>query len=128
MIFFDFLYYSIFLFYSNYNEKGAASTSAGIVGGLQALNILTGIMLYQLLFGERTYIDKLFVVGLFIVFQVLTYYRYIYKDIRSIEVMDKKWSAKSMAFRKQMGKLLFVYVAISIIGCFGLAIYLGGRN
>ena len=128
MIFFDFLYYSIYRFYSNYNEKGAASSSAGIVGGFQALNVLTGIMLYQLFFRKEIHIDKLLVVVLFIVFQVWTYYRYIYKDNRSTEVMEKNWSSKSVAFRRQMSTVLFLYSAISIIGCFGLAVYLGSRN
>ncbi|RYE52634.1 MAG: hypothetical protein EOP48_16070 [Sphingobacteriales bacterium] len=128
MIFFDFLYYFIFRFYSDYNEKGAASSSAGIVGGFQALNILTGLMLYQLFFRKEVHINKLLVVFLFIVFQIWTYYRYVYKDDRSTEVMEKNWASKSAAFRKQMNTVLFLYAAISIIGCFGLAVYIGGRN
>ena len=128
MKFFDFLYYTIYQFYSDYNEKGAASSSAGIVGGFQALNVLTGIMLYQLIFKKEGHIDKLLVVVLFLVFQVWTYYRYIYKDNRSTDVMEKNWSCKSAIFRKQMTTVLFFYAAISIVGCFGLSIYLGSRN
>jgi hypothetical protein len=128
MIFFDFLYYSIYRFYLDYNEKGAASISAGIVGGFLALNVLTGIMLNQLFFRKQGHIDKLLVVVLFIVFQILTYYRYIYKDNRSTEVMEKNWASKSVALRRQMSTFLFLYAAISIVGCFGLAIFLGSRN
>ena len=128
MIFFDFLYYSIYRFYSDYNEKGASSTSAGIVGGIQTMNILTGIFIFQLLFRKEAHMDGLLVVGLFVVFQVSTFYRYIIKDNRSPEVMEKKWSNKSVAFQRQMIAVLFLYVAISVIGCFGLAIYIGSRN
>ena len=127
-MFFDFLYYSIYRFYSDYNEKGAASSSAGIVGGFQALNVLTVIMLYQLFFRKEIHIDKLLVVVLFFIFQVWTYCRYIYKDNRSTEVMEKKWSSKPASFRRQMSTALFLYAAISIIGCFGLAIYMGSRK
>lgn len=125
MVFFDFLYYSIYQFYSDYNEKGAASTSAGIIGGLQTLNVLTGIMLFQLLFQPQRQINKLWAVLLFIVFQVYTYYRYIYRDNHSVQVMEKKWLSKTAQSRKQTNVFLFIYGLLSIVGCFGLAIYLG---
>lgn len=128
MIFFDYLYYSIFRFYSDYNEKGAASSAAGIVGGFQVLNILTGMMLYNLYFNKKGQMDKLLVVVLFIVFQILTYYRYIYKDNRSIEVMKKNWLGKPKTCQSRMHIILILYAAISIIGCFGLAIYVGSKN
>jgi uncharacterized membrane protein len=128
MILFDFLYYSLYRFYSDFNEKGASSTAAGIVGGIQAVNILIGIFLYKLLFRKEAHIDGLLGIGLFVVFQIFTYYRYIYKDFRSIEVMEEKWSSKSTTFRRQMSTILFFYVAISVVGCFGLAIYIGSRN
>lgn len=128
MIFFDFLYYLVFRFYHSYNEKGAESTAAGIVGGFQTLNVLTGIMLYQLSLPKKVDIDKLFVVVLFLVFQVLTYYRYIYKDNHSITVMGKRWLDKTEVTRKQLSTFLFLYGAISFIGFLGVATYAGSRK
>ena len=125
MIFFDYLYYSIFRFYSDYNEKGAASSAAGIVGGFQVLNLLTGLMLCNLYFKNEKHINTLLVVVFFIVFQVLTYYRYIYKDNRSIEILEKNWSGKSEAYQSMMRTVLYLYATISIISCFGLAISKG---
>lgn len=46
MIFFDFLFYNIYRFYSRHKEKGAESSSAGIIGGLQTVNLL---ILYELI-------------------------------------------------------------------------------
>ena len=41
--FFDYLFYLIYKFYSP-KEKGAATTSAMIIGGMQAINVLSIIM------------------------------------------------------------------------------------
>ena len=128
MIFFDFLYYSIYRFYSAYKEKGAASTSAGIVGGLQAMNILTAIMVFQCFVRQKVHLDKLLVVAFFIFFQITTYIRYIHKDTHSVDVMERKWSGKTEITRKQISVALFLYGALSIIAFFGLAIYLGSGN
>jgi hypothetical protein len=128
MILFDYLYYLIFRFYSDFHKKAAASSSAGIIGGFQALNVLTGIMLFQLMFRQNANINKLGVLVMAIAFQVFTYYRYIYKECPSIDVLEKKWLSKTDASRKKISTVLFLYGSVSIIGCFGLAIYLGGRH
>ena len=128
MIFFDFLYYCIYCFYADHTEKGAASTSAGIVGGFQTLNVLTIIMLFKSINSEKRYIEPLALFMLFITFQVFTYYRYIYKKDHSIKVIEEKWLSKSEASIKQINAALFLYGTASIIGCFGLAIYLGSRG
>jgi hypothetical protein len=128
MIFFDFLYYSIYRFYSDYSEKGAASTSAGIVGGFQAMNILTAIMVFQWIVQQKLYLNPLVVIVLFIIFQITTYIRYIYKDNYSVDVMENKWSSRAEAIRKRISVALFLYGTISIITFFSLAVYLGGKN
>lgn len=128
MILYDYLYYLIFRFYSDFHEKGAASSSAGIIGGFQALNLLTGLMLSQLMFRQNADINKLVVLIMAISFQVSTYYRYIYKERPSIDILEKKWLSKTEASRRKISTALFLYGSVSIIGCFGLAIYLGSRH
>ena len=128
MILFDYLYYLIFRLYSDFNEKGAASSSAGVIGGFQALNVLTVMMLFQLVFHQTANINKLVVLVMAISFQVFTYYRYTYKESPSIDSLETKWLSKTEASRKQISTALFLYGAVSIIGCFGLAIYLGSRH
>jgi hypothetical protein len=128
MILFDYLYYLIFKFYSDFNEKGAAPSSAGIIGGFQSMNFLTGMMLFQLVFRQNANINKLVVLVMAIAFQVFTYYRYIYKERPAIDVLEKKWLSKTAVSRKQISTTLFLYGSASIITCFGLAIYLGSRH
>ena len=128
-MFFDFLYYHIYKFYSKYKEKGAASTSAGIVGGFQAINILTLVLLFKLLTHRNDYISTTLVIVLFIIFQITTYYRYIYKENHSTIVLEKEWETKAENSRKRIFTMLYIYGGISIVACFSLAIYLGNlRN
>lgn len=46
---FDFLFYKIYKYYHEIREKGAESSSAGIIGGLQSLNLLTIILIIKYL-------------------------------------------------------------------------------
>ncbi|NTS43124.1 hypothetical protein HRG84_19720 [Flavisolibacter sp. BT320] len=128
MTLFDFLYYSIYRFYSDYNEKGAASTSAGIVGGLQAMNVLTVVMAFQGIVQQKAHLNKLLAIVLFIVFQITTYIRYIYKDNHSVDVMENKWSSRTEEAQKRIYNILVFYGTISIVTFFGLAVYSGSRN
>lgn len=48
LLFFDFLYFSIYAFYAEDNEQGASSSAQAIVGGLLAMNMLTVFMLGDL--------------------------------------------------------------------------------
>ena len=128
MIFFDLLYYSVYRFYSKQKEKGAQSTSAGIIGGFQAINVLTGIFLFEFFSGRKVPTDKWIIIVLFLAFQVFTYYRYLYLDNPSLSVIEKKWNGKTEKSQTQIRISLFLYGAFSIITFFGFAIYLGSRN
>lgn len=128
MLFFDFLYYLIYKFYSGYNEKGAESTSAGIIGGFQALNVLTIIMLVHSMDREKTNINKLVVVVLFIFFQIYAYIRYMYREKHSVDAIKNKWLSKTETSREQTSFFLILYGVISVISCFGLAIYLSVKK
>jgi len=125
MIFFDFLYYLIYKFYHSYNEKGAASTSAGIIGGFQTLNVITGIMVFELVFNQKGYLNKPVVIILFLVFQVYNYYRYIYKNERSIEIMEQVWLKKADTAKRLTSNLLLLYGIASLILGLGIPIYVG---
>jgi hypothetical protein len=125
MIFFDFLYYSIFKFYARHKEKGALSTAAGIVGGFQTINVIALIMLFSLTQKRKVRIEKWVVIVLLIVFQVTTYIRYVYREKPLSSEIEQKWLDKTPSSRKQLGTLLFIYGAVSIIAFLGLAI-LGG--
>lgn len=128
MIFFDLFYFLLLKFYSRHKEKGAQSTSAGIVGSFQSLNLITGVLLIEFITGQESNTGIHLVLVAFILFQATTYYRYIFKGARSIKVIERKWNHKTEKSRTKIRITLFLYGAISIIGSFGLAIYLQCRN
>lgn len=128
MQFYDFLYYLIFKFYSNYNEKGVESTSAAIIGGFQTLNVVSIILIISLFYPQKIYFDKLIGVLLFLVFQIYTYIRYIYMDKYSIEFVEQKWFNKTERYRKRTRIIGVLYGIISLFGFFGLALFLGSRK
>jgi hypothetical protein len=127
MRFFDFTYYIVYKFYSG-KEKGASSSSAGIIGGLQAMNLLSSIMLVSIFIKEKSYLGKLLFLGIIVFFQVTTYIRYIYKENNSIEIIEKRWFELDEITRKNVKRLIFIYIILSISIFFGLAIFLGTRK
>lgn len=92
------------------------------------MNVMTITMLYMMVFEQKPHFDKFIVIILFLIFQVYTYIRYTYKDNHSVNLIEQKWQSKTDSYKKQVGVLLFLYGAISVIAFLGLAIYLGSRN
>jgi hypothetical protein len=128
MSLFDFLYYSIAKAYAAYKEKGAQSSSAGVIGGFQTINILTILMLIGLSLHQKLGGNKVLAIAIFLVFQVTTYIRYIYKEDNSIESIERKWLSKSEFTRKRLRIYLWLYGILSVLFFFGLAIYLGSKK
>ncbi|MBN9386389.1 MAG: hypothetical protein J0H74_36865 [Chitinophagaceae bacterium] len=128
MLFFDYLHYFIFKFYSGYREKGALSSSAGIIGGFQTINVLTGVILFMLATKQKVFLETWLVISSLILFQVTTYIRYIYKENHSIAAIEKAWLNKTEANRNMTRNLLVVYGVVSVLGFLGLALYLGIRR
>jgi len=128
MIFFNFLYYLSCKLYLSFNEKGAESTSVSVVGGLQTLNVMTGIMLILLFNTSKVHINVLLGIGLFVVLEIYNYRRYFYQEKHSVQMIENKWLEKSEASRSQMKTMLFLYVVGSVVSFFGLAIYIGSKN
>jgi len=90
MRFFDYLFYLIYKLYSN-KEKGAASSSAGIIGGLQAANILSILIMLTIVF-QKTFLNTMISLFVIIIFQIGTYVRYIYNENHSIQKVENKWA------------------------------------
>ena len=125
--FYDFLFYVIYKFYSG-KEKGAASSSAGIIGGLQAINVLTTLMLGAFIVFPKEYFNSIIVIVVFVFFQVTTYIRYIYKEKNSAKKLEERWLKMNEAQKKRIRVLGLVYIFSSIFIFVGLAIYVGVRR
>ena len=124
--FYDFLFYFIYNFYAG-KEKGAASSSAGIIGGLQAMNVLTVVMIYSFFISPEEFFNAIIVIVVFLFFQITTYIRYIYKD-GVVEKIKDIWLKKNDAEQTRIRFLSFLYIFLSLVFSIGLAIYIGSTR
>jgi hypothetical protein len=128
MLFFDFLYYKIAKTYESYNEKGAESSSAAVVGACQAFNVLTVLTLILSSLKEPKHVNVVVGVIIVVIFQITTYVRYLYRDKYSIDVIETKWLQKTKAYQRQTSVIMVLYGATSFLGFLGLALYLGSKS
>jgi hypothetical protein len=123
MIFFDFTYYLLFRVYSAFNEKGAESSASAVVGGLQAFNVLTVLLIISLCFHKNIGVNVLAGILLFLAFQVFNYIRYFYISLFSITEIEIEWGKKSELYRRRFKYACGFYVILSVVSMVGLAVY-----
>jgi|GEM_PF-779553 len=126
--FFDFLFYGIYTEYAK-EEKGAASSASAIVGGLWTMNLLFVIMLastYSSWF--NLLVSKVIVVGLLIIFQIISYFVYLYRKDHYIDQIRESWVNKTDPAKVWIRVLIVGYISISVLAFFGVAIYIGSQK
>lgn len=123
--FFDFTYFLTFLFYSNEKQQDVknSDTATAVVGFMMSSNAICFLFLLSLLFDKNIGINKPTVVVISLLFQIVTYVRYIYKSKYSIEAIELKWNALSIEKRKKTSKLIAAYAAFSILSLIPLALF-----
>jgi hypothetical protein len=127
MFFYDFLYYKIYKFYAK-KEKGASSSAAATIGGLQAMNVLTLIIICLNFSHKKIHFNKIVALVIILFFQITTYVRYVYRDNNSIQAIEEKWLNKSESYWTMHNIFGIVYIILSVILFFGLAIYFGSAS
>lgn len=125
--FYDFLFYLVYKYYSR-KEKGAAFSSAGVIGLLQALNVLTVFMLIAVFLSYNVFFNKVSAIVVGIFFQITTYIRYVYKETNSFKVIEEKWLRITEPEKIRIRSLAAAYISLTILIFFGLAIFFGGRK
>lgn len=128
MIFFDFLYYRICRFYESFGEKGAEGSASFIIGGFMAMNVFLIVMLVNFFTNANNEINKLLVVGVAIIFMAFNYIRYVGREKKSVDVIERKWLARSRSSRNFITFLHVIYGVATVGGFFGVAIYIGSQR
>ena len=119
---FNYLYYLIAKFYLK-KEKGGASSAAGVIGGLQAMNVLAIYMFLSFYVENLFKLNKVSVLIVVIVFQITTYIQYIYKEKPSIKDMREKWLNLDESKRTKIRISSFLYIILTLVAFFGSAIF-----
>lgn len=127
-MFFDFVFYLAAKFYADNKEKGALGTGVTVVSALQTFNALTVWFAIVLMYFPKEYLLKVVSVGIYFIFFIYNYRRYIYQEKHSITVIHDKWLKKKKAAQKEIKTGVLLYIIISIISVLGVAIYLGSKN
>ncbi len=125
--FFDFLCYSAYKLYGNFNDDGPEFAAALVVSGLQCFNIYSVVLLYGMI-TEIQYFTKVFGLCTFGVLLIVNYIRYIQISKFSIEAIKAKWDMKTLSNQEDSRLLQGVYVIISIVTFFGLILYLASKK
>ena len=128
LVFFDLLFYNIFIIYNVTKDKSPEISACFGVAGLQTFNILTGIMFYGFLRGNEIHITKLFGGGLILSLLILNYIRYIQFENYSHYSIKEKWEKKTINYQSNMKILLLIYVIFSCLFFFGFIGYYAGRR
>lgn len=125
MVFFDYLYLKVYKFYSSFNDKSAQSTAAAIVGGLITMNILTLLFFIDFILDNNALTSEWLIIFLFLFFQVITYYRYLYQEKHSVTVIENKLSELPKSKKETIKIIHFIYWVVSLVLFFGSAIFIG---
>lgn len=125
--FFDYLYYSLYKYYSP-KEKGALASAAFIVGGLQASNVLSIIMLPQFFIPEWDFVNVIFFLIVLFFFEILAYIRYVHKEKVKVDEYEEQWESKPEAEKTKDRVLRSLYIALSVAAFFLIGYYTGNRG
>jgi hypothetical protein len=125
--YYDLLFYLIFSFY-RHKEKGAAASSAAILGGLLAMNVLTIAMLITYLLSPETHFSIIIVIAVGVLFQVISYVRYLFTNNNLTARVDERWLKISKTNQTRIKTISFAYVLLSLASFVGLNIYWGNSR
>ena len=127
MIFFDFLYFNMYRWYSqikNGNPEGGSSCF--LIAGLQLFNILSGILIYDVINNSPIKISKLIILLIYFGLICFNYFRYIYFDNLQLRIKNE-WEIKTIDDRRLWLNILILYVVASFLVFFGLIIFLASK-
>jgi hypothetical protein len=126
MIFFDYLFYRICKVYSGTKSASPEFTAACIVALIQALNVVSVLMIIGILKQNKYFLNKTLAIGVFLFFLVINYIRYVYPEKNNYKQMNQRYN--SGKGHNGRDTFMFVYTILSITLFFGIAIYAGSQS
>lgn len=125
MLFFNYLYYRVYLFYVAKKDSIPGPSALAIVVLLQIVNLISILFLSSIIYGQALLINKGIAIILFVITLIINA---IYYKKNNFDKLSKKWQNEDFALRRKRGVGVILYIVISLFLFFGLAIYLGAKN
>ena len=126
MIFFDYVFYRVCKAYMRAKSTSPEFAGASIVALMQCFNIVSVVMFVGIIRHDKSLLNKTFGFVLAILFLVINYIRYVYREGHSYKVMSERYDNERRHTTK--GTLVLLYIIISTALFFGLAIYGGSQT
>ena len=126
MKFFDFIFYKVCTWYMNNKSSSPEFGATCVVSALQGLNVIILFLLFEILNQSKSIIPKLFFIAPIVLFLILNYVKYIYRENMSYPVLKEKYQDQNKKNQKTI--LATIYFLVTVLLSFGLAIYLGSKK
>ena len=123
--FFDYVFYIVCKRYSNTNSSSAEGTAFCIVSALQGFNLISCLLIFELIKEDKTLLNKGLVICTMIVLFILNYIKYIYKENNNFEIMKERWGNQ---IEPNKIALVTLYIILSVVLVLGLSIYIGSKK
>jgi len=127
--FFDYIFYKFYsLYYKKERDESSSRTGALlIISLLHTFNLLTVIFFIFIITHQKPIINKFYGLIPLILFIVFNGIRYN-KDKYDYKVLEEKWNNEQITRKFKKEILVALYVILSFLFFFGLAIYLGSKK
>ena len=123
--FFDYVFYIVCKRYSNTNSSSAEGTAFCIVSVLQGFNLISCLLIFELIKEDKTLLNKLLIICIMIGLFIINYIKYIYKENNNFEIMKERWGNQ---IEPNKISLVTLYIILSVILVLGLSIYIGSKK
>jgi hypothetical protein len=124
LTFFDYVYYRVCVFYDKNKQNSPGVIALFILSTVQIVNLLTVLFLADILFGIRMVPNKIALIiicALFLFINGIRYNKFNY------QVLKEKWHQETPASNNR-GRFVFLYIVLSFLTVFILAICFGGNS
>ena len=125
-MFFDYVFYRVCKAYSQTNDSSPEAAAAIVVAMMQFFNLLSIIMLIEIMRHDKSLLNKTYAVIVVLVFMIANYVRYVYKETHDYKAMTSKFMNEKRHTLK--GTMVLFYIIVSSVLLLALAIYAGSQS
>ena len=111
--FYQNLYYYLFIYYKRVELSGAEGSSCAVVTGLQCINIVSFIFLYNLMVDKPFFPSNTLIIITYILIFILNYFQYIFFEKKQLAIKNE-WESKDEDINKKNSVFFWLYIILSI--------------
>ncbi len=123
--FLNYTYYNICRFYDNNGASNAKITAVIVIALIQYLNLYAIFLLINLILNTTLHLGKLLIFILYTLAVILNGIRY---NKFNYDILKERWDNEDKRQRKKKVMFVILYIVLSSLFAFGLAIYLGSKK